>query len=88
VRSVLVQDPDVYHDDPLRFYPERFMNEDLSKPLAGHWAFGAGRRGIHNTMGICFESSFPFAWLRVLVRFTVHPSRIPSLLEFVLFDCA
>jgi len=33
------------YPDPKRFYPERFMNEDLDKPLAGHWSFGMGRRG-------------------------------------------
>jgi cytochrome P450 len=42
--STICLDPNEY-DDPTRFYPERFMNEDLYKPLAGHWAFGMGRRG-------------------------------------------
>lgn len=37
-------DPDEY-PDPKRFYPERFLNEDLDKPLAGHWSLGMGRRG-------------------------------------------
>jgi len=46
VRSVLVRDPDIYPDDPMRFYLERFLTEDVAKPLAGHWAFGAGRRGL------------------------------------------
>ena len=35
----------MYPDDPLRFYPERFLNEGLDKPLEGHWSFGLGRRG-------------------------------------------
>lgn len=30
------------YDQPERFWPERFMNEDLDKPLKGHLAFGAG----------------------------------------------
>jgi hypothetical protein len=42
--STICLDPNEY-DDPTRFYPERFLNEDLYKPLAGHWAFGMGRRG-------------------------------------------
>ena len=37
-------DPNKY-PDPTRFLPERFTNEDLDKPLAGHWSFGMGRRG-------------------------------------------
>src|SRR2546423_2039876 len=37
-------DPEEY-PDPKRFFPERFLNEDLEKPLAGHWSFGMGRRG-------------------------------------------
>jgi cytochrome P450 len=40
---MLVRDEDVY-DNPMEFYPERFLNEDINKPLAGHWGFGAGRR--------------------------------------------
>src|SRR5579862_7570838 len=47
VRCVLVRDEDVYNN-PLRFYPERFLGDDLNKPLAGHWGFGAGRRGFPN----------------------------------------
>ena len=27
-----------------RFWPERFMNEDLDNVLKGHWSFGPGRR--------------------------------------------
>jgi cytochrome P450 len=41
----LARDASIYPDDPMRFYPERFLNDELDKPLAGHWAFGMGRRG-------------------------------------------
>jgi hypothetical protein len=41
----LARDLSVYPDDPIRFYPERFLNDDLDKPLEGHWSFGLGRRG-------------------------------------------
>ncbi|KAK5265692.1 hypothetical protein LTR99_008830 [Exophiala xenobiotica] len=39
----LSRSPDEF-EDPERFWPERFMNDDLNNPLKGHWAFGAGRR--------------------------------------------
>ncbi|KAG8628525.1 hypothetical protein KVT40_004398 [Elsinoe batatas] len=32
------------YKEPERFWPERFLNEDLANPLKGHWAFGPGRR--------------------------------------------
>ena len=32
------------YEQPERFWPERFLNEDLEKPLKGHWSFGTGRR--------------------------------------------
>ncbi|KAK5320491.1 hypothetical protein LTR93_006703 [Exophiala xenobiotica] len=35
-------DPREYKD-PERFWPDRFLNEDLSNPLKGHWAFGPGK---------------------------------------------
>jgi cytochrome P450 len=53
--STICLDPNEY-DDPTRFYPERFINEDLYKPLAGHWAFGMGRRGYtfaNKLMTVC-----------------------------------
>ena len=34
-------DPREY-EEPLRFWPERFLNEDLNNPLKGHWGFGPG----------------------------------------------
>ena len=37
----LSRSPDEYQD-PERFWPERFMDDDLNNPLKGHWAFGAG----------------------------------------------
>lgn len=35
------QDPREY-DEPERFWPERFMNDDLNNVLKGHWNFGPG----------------------------------------------
>ena len=34
-------DPKEY-DEPERFWPERFMNDDLNSVLKGHWSFGPG----------------------------------------------
>ena len=80
VRSVLVRDPDVYHDDPMRFYPERFLTEDVAKPLAGHWAFGAGRRGLvplqPQTIH-CFMITFPFSASSLSVCGCYLTCRIP-----------
>ncbi|KAF4551379.1 Cytochrome P450-like protein 60 [Elsinoe fawcettii] len=39
----IANDPKEY-EQPGRFWPERFLNEDLDKPLKGHLGFGAGRR--------------------------------------------
>jgi cytochrome P450 len=41
-------DPNEY-EDPERFYPERFLNEDLANPVKGHWAFGPGGSLINQT---------------------------------------
>ncbi|RFU30698.1 hypothetical protein B7463_g5638, partial [Scytalidium lignicola] len=30
------------HDSPLRFWPERFLNDDLNNVLKAHWSLGAG----------------------------------------------
>jgi cytochrome P450 len=30
------------YQEPERFWPERFLNEDLENALKGHWAFGPG----------------------------------------------
>ncbi|KAJ9488600.1 hypothetical protein VN97_g4692 [Penicillium thymicola] len=35
--------PDEY-EEPERFWPDRFQNDDLDSALKGHWAFGPGRR--------------------------------------------
>lgn len=39
-------DPKEY-PEPERFYPDRFMNEDLNNGLKGHWAFGPGVYSEH-----------------------------------------
>ncbi|CAK7237197.1 hypothetical protein SEUCBS140593_009877 [Sporothrix eucalyptigena] len=35
--------PDEY-EQPERFWPERFLNDDVENALKGHWAFGPGMR--------------------------------------------
>jgi hypothetical protein len=30
------------YKEPLRYWPERFLNENLNNPLQGHWGFGPG----------------------------------------------
>lgn len=31
------------YKDPTRFWPERFLNDELDKPTKGHLGFGAGK---------------------------------------------
>ncbi|KEF62901.1 uncharacterized protein A1O9_00875 [Exophiala aquamarina CBS 119918] len=37
----IAMDPNEY-PEPERFYPDRFLNEDLDKPTKGHFGFGVG----------------------------------------------
>lgn len=46
-------DPKEY-PEPERFWPERFMNDDVENALKGHWAFGPGQYP-HGSL-ICFSS--------------------------------
>jgi cytochrome P450 len=51
-------DPKEYAE-PERFYPDRFLNEDLTNPLKGHWGFGPGMFARNCT---------PRLWLTALGR--------------------
>jgi len=35
------------YEQPERFWPERFLNDDLNNGLKGHWAFGPGNPIIY-----------------------------------------
>lgn len=50
--QAIALDPNEY-EEPLRFWPERFMNEDLNNPLKGHWGFGAGQCSPGRPFVIC-----------------------------------
>ena len=41
--TAIALDPREY-EEPERFWPERFMNNDVNNVLKGHWSFGPGRR--------------------------------------------
>src|SRR5271170_4993032 len=60
-RRLLAKEPSVYPDDPFRFYPERFLNDDLDKPLEGHWSFGLGRRG--ESVSRCWLTCTSVRWI-------------------------
>lgn len=34
------------YEQPERFWPERFLNDEIDKPLKGHLGFGAGKRPV------------------------------------------
>lgn len=62
--------PDEY-EQPERFWPDRFLNEDLENALKGHGAFGPGRR-------VCAgwkvgETNVWIAIARLLYCFDFHP---------------
>ena len=41
--TAIAMDPREY-EQPQRFWPERFLNDDLDQVLKGHWSFGPGKR--------------------------------------------
>lgn len=42
-------DPKEY-DQPERFWPDRFLNEDIDKPIKGHLGFGTGKSTLLPTL--------------------------------------
>lgn len=66
----IANSPDEY-EQPERFWPERFINDDLDKPLKGHLGFGAGRRVcVGNNVGV---SNMFLALARLLYCFEFEP---------------
>jgi len=49
-------DPNEY-EQPERFWPDRFVNEDLDKPLKGHFGFGVGKSRILATLALASRMS-------------------------------
>ncbi|KAG5812673.1 hypothetical protein H9Q74_006801 [Fusarium xylarioides] len=58
------------YENPETFWPERFMNEDLDKPIKGHLAFGAGRRVCPGW--VIASNSLHLLIARVLYYFNFH----------------
>ena len=74
--TAIAMDPREY-DEPERFWPERFMNEDVNNVLKGHWSFGPGRRmcsgynvGETNVWIVIARLLYCFEFDSVEVRFT------------------
>lgn len=44
--TAIALDPREY-EQPERFWPERFLNDELDHPLKGHWSFGPGMSETH-----------------------------------------
>ncbi|KAF7898443.1 hypothetical protein EAF00_004889 [Botryotinia globosa] len=62
------------YEQPDRFWPDRFLNDDLDKPTKGHLGFGTGRRvGVGYNLGV---SNMFIALARLLSCFEFEP--VPS----------
>lgn len=55
------------YEEPMRFWPERFLNEDLDNVMKGLWSFGPGRRACSGYM--VGESNVWIAIARLLYCF-------------------
>lgn len=77
-------DPDEY-DQPERFYPDRFLNDDLGKVTKGHLGFGAGkafpfppssREIVFSVGAVTDHTNNFFVGRRVCVGFNVAASNL------------
>jgi len=51
---------DSEYEQPDRFWPERFLDENLDKPIKGHLAFGAGKsRGPGISIVVLLSNALP-----------------------------